>query len=85
MILVHKSWTSKFPPPGVSVRAGASACFPAMDHGPQMHLLLLPAVAITVVGWLVYRVVRRLKDKKRPDRDRATDRNPDDGDRSPEL
>jgi hypothetical protein len=53
-----------------------------MDHGPQMHLILLPVVAIAVLGWLVYVVVRRMKDKRRSDRDHATDPDPDGSNRS---
>jgi hypothetical protein len=55
-----------------------------MDHGPQMHLILLPIVAIAIVGWLVYLTVRRLKNRNRSDRDRATDPKADGSDRSPE-
>jgi len=55
-----------------------------MDHGPQMHLILLPVVAITLLGWLVYVVVRRMNDRRRSDRDRATDPKPDGSDRSPQ-
>jgi hypothetical protein len=75
---------AEVPPAGRFVPTRRERMLPAVEHGPQMHLLLLPVVAIAVVGWLVSRVVHRVKDKKRPDRDPATDRNPDDGDRSPE-
>jgi hypothetical protein len=55
-----------------------------MDHGPQMHVILLPVVAIAIMGWLVYLTVRRVKKRRRSDRDRATDPNVDGSDRSPE-
>jgi hypothetical protein len=55
-----------------------------MEHGPQMHLILLPVVAIGIVGWLAYLTVRRLKNRDRSDRDRAIDPNADGSGRSPE-
>jgi hypothetical protein len=73
---------AEVPPAGRFLPLLASACLAAMDHGPQMHLILLPVVAIAVLGWLVYVVVRRMKDKRRSDRDHATDPDPDGSNRS---
>jgi hypothetical protein len=46
-----------------------------MEHGPQMHGVLLGVVAIAaVVGGLVYLAWTRLaKGRKRPDRDPTSD------------
>ena len=49
-----------------------------------MHVLLLTAVAIALLGWLAYRTVRHVKDKRHLDREKATDPKPDGRDRSPE-
>jgi hypothetical protein len=85
MNFVHESWTPKFPSPGVSGRPLASACFPAMEHGPQLHGILLGVIALTaIVVGLVYLVVRRVKDQRRSDPDPAAGRNPDASDRSRE-
>lgn len=86
MNFVHESWTPEFPFVGVSSRAVASASLATMEHGPQLHVILLPGVAIAaLVGWLAYRVTRRLKTRRRSDSDPATDRtrHASDGSRKP--
>jgi hypothetical protein len=56
-----------------------------MEHGPQLHGILLGVIALTaIVVGLVYLVVRRVKDRRRSDRDPVTDRNPHANDRSRE-
>jgi hypothetical protein len=75
---------AEVPPAGRFGPPLASACLAAMDHGPQMHLLLLPVVAVALLGWLAYVVVRRVNKRGRSDRDQPTDPKPDERDRSPE-
>jgi hypothetical protein len=57
-----------------------------MEHGPQMHMILLGGVAlIGAVVALVSVGMRRIQDRRRSVRDRGTDRKPDASDRSREA
>jgi hypothetical protein len=56
-----------------------------MEHGPQLHGLLVGVVALAaIVGGFVYLVVRRVKGRRHSDSDPVTGRTPDASDRSRE-
>jgi len=86
MIRLHARGTEKFPPPGVLprpchpyLRHSGRDHFPRtaeekklMDHGPQMHGILVIVVVAAALGWGLVSLVR--KARRRSDRNLERDR-----------